>query len=449
MAKLIFFLLITISVISCAEPKAKPDKKVPVLKTLKTVKKIISTYDNVLNLTINLLNPKIKIDNFKLSPHLNTVYLVATGDIIPHGAVKQTARLGTLGYFKTPPDFTEMFKYVKPLITNSDIAFANLETPYEPDTFENMYKSIPYKFNLPLEMLKTLKDMGFTIFSIANNHMYDQGIDGLVSTVDILDKLHFKHIGANKDYKSAIKPVIIEKKGIKIGFVAFTTWINNDKNQFIPNQREGINNKKAPYLNLYYDKVAIKTIKELKKQVDFVVVSTHWGHEYHQKPSFEQKRKAKVFIKAGADLILGHHPHVLQPLVYKKGTWIIYSMGNFISNQFFDVRSHYTRHKKANREGIIYRFQLTRNKNGKVIIKEINYRPLYIYQKKLENNPLKLKEAYKIILKQPVKSSNEYKKIVNFIGPAKIRVQEFKKLSEDVIKMIIKFLKNTNFQFLP
>lgn len=444
MAKLILTLIIIFTMVSCIEPKSKPNNfkklKTSLSPSIKIKNKKISTYKNILNLTLRLLSTDIKFKEISLSPHLNIVYLVATGDIIPHGAVKQSARLGILGYFKVKPDFSNMFKGIKPLIKNSDIAFANLETPYEPDTFENMYKSVPYKFNIPLIMLKTLKNLGFTIFSIANNHMFDQGRDGLVSTVKILDNLHFYHIGANKTYELAIKPVIIKKKGIRIGFIAFTTWINNDENQFIPNQKEK-NNKNAPYLNRYYEKIAKDSIKKLRKQVDFLVVSTHWGHEYHKEASFEQKKKAKVFINAGADLVLGHHPHVLQPLVYKNGAYIVYSMGNFISNQFFDVRNRHARHKKVNREGIIYQFQLTRNKNNKVVIKEINYRPIYLYREKLMQNPLKIKEPYRILLKQPNKSSDEYKKIVKFIGPTKIKVQKLKILSKKVMVFISNILK--------
>jgi len=434
MVKLTGILIIFLIFHSCNNQIVKKEKILHKNKIIKKEKH--ASFQKIITLTTKILNTNIKVKDILLSPYLDTIYIVATGDIIPHGAVKQTGRLGIMGYFKKEPDFTNMFKGIKPLIENSDIAFANFETPYEPDTFENMYKSIPYKFNIPLKMIKTLKNTGFTIFSLANNHMYDQGVDGIASTIDILDKLHLKHIGANKTYKSAIKPIIIRKKGIKIGFVAFTTWINNDKNQFIPNQKEK-NNKKAPYINRYYEKTAIKTITELRKKVDFLIVSTHWGHEYHKEPSFEQKKKAKVFIKAGADLILGHHPHVLQPLVYKDGAYIVYSMGNFISNQFFDVKNRHARHKRANREGIIYQFQLIRNNNGKVIIKEINYRPIYIYQEKLKHNPLKLKEAYKIVLKQPKNSSNEYKKIVEFIGSTKIEVEKLEELSSKIIKFIL------------
>jgi poly-gamma-glutamate synthesis protein (capsule biosynthesis protein) len=294
--------------------------------------------------------------------------------------------------------------------------------------------------------------------------MYDQGTDGIKSTIDILDTLQFNHLGAAENYKNAIKPIIIEKKGIKIGFIAFTTWINNDKNhkdsencykhilvkthghasQQEKEKKKITKPKKAcidyPYINRYYDKVAKKSIEELRKKVDFLIVSTHWGHEYHKEPSFEQKRKAKIFIKSGADLILGHHPHALQPLVYKDGAYIVYSMGNFISNQFFDVRSKYSRHKNSNREGIIYRFSLERNKDKKVVIKEINYRPIYIYQEKLEKNPLKISESYKIQLKQPEKSSDEYKKLTAFIGPTKIKVKIMKNLITRRVKNLIDFI---------
>jgi len=449
MAKLIlFFILFLCFYSSCSSPK--PKKKALKLRALtetKTntknlIKKTIknSTFQNIKPLMNNILDKEVKITKIPFNKHLNTVYFVATGDIIPHGAVKKTGKLNKDGSFKKVPDFGDMFKGVKPLIKESDIAFANFETPYKPDTMENIYKSIPYKFNIPIKMIDSLKSLGFTIFSIANNHLYDQGVKGLSSTIDMMKKYQFLHIGAGKNYQDAIKPVIIEKKGMKIGFVAFTTWINNDKNKYTPFDKNSSNiNKNKPYINRYHKKVAIETIRKLRKKVDFLVVSTHWGHEYHENPSFEQKLKVKTFIKAGADLILGHHPHVLQPLEYNNGVYVIYSMGNFISNQFFDVRSKHSRHKKSNREGIVYRFELFRNDENKVAIKRIKYKPIYIYKDKFKSKLAKAK--YRILLKQPKESSKEYKKIVEFIGPTTINTEKMKKISKQIIKKLVLLVK--------
>ena len=375
-----------------------------------------------------------KIKEIPLSPYLDKLYITATGDIIPHGAVKKTGIINLSGE-KQEPSFKYITRQVKTIILDSDIAFANLETPYKPDKQENTYRSIPYKFNIPLAMLKEMKNTGFNIFSIANNHLYDQGIKGIVSTVEILKKLGLKFVGAGRNYNEATKPIIIQRKGFKIGFLAFTTWINNDKNSYIPTDKTK-QNKNAPYLNRYYDDIATRSIKDLKKKVDFVIVSMHWGHEYHKSPSYEQKRKAKIMIKAGADLILGHHPHVLQPIVYKKGSWIVYSMGNFISNQFFEVKNRHSKSKDSNREGIIYEINLIK-KNGKTEIKEIILHPLYLKREFLKNNPDKLKEPYKIYISALKPHEKKYKDIIKFIGPPKIYPEYLKNLSEKIIKYIL------------
>ncbi len=353
----------------------------------------------------------IVLDNIKLlleNKHINILTLIAVGDIIPHGMVKKTALLGE----KDKEEFNFIFKEVKDDIEDADLAFANLETPYLPASKELAYKSIPYKFNIPLAMLKTIKDIGFDILNLANNHMYDQGIKGIYSTIKILKKLDFKFLGIGKNYPLAIKPLIIKRKGIKIGILSFTTWINNDRNKFDPKNP----NKKfinRPYVNRYNPKVAMNSLKKLRKKVDFLIVSMHWGHEYHKDASYEQKKKAKLLLKYGADLILGHHPHVLQKGVLSKDKKLtIFSMGNFVSNQFFIVKNKHARHKNANREGVMWKISLKKDKK-KIKIDKINTIPTYIKREFIKKNDMK---NYRIYIHKAKKDEKEYKEIKKFLN---------------------------------
>jgi len=341
--------------------------------------------------------------------NLDILHFAAVGDILPHGMVKKTALLGKKGV----EDFDYLFRETKDDIKKADIAFGNLETPFYPTTKEMAYKSIPYKFNIPIKMLKTLKKVGFDILNIANNHLYDQGVKGIVTTVKELKKEGFLFSGAGRNYNEATKPIIFTKKGIKIGLISFTTWINNDKNKYDPlNPNKTL--KKRPYLNKYIPKETKKLVKKLKKEVDFVIVSMHWGHEYHKDPSFEQKKKVKLLFKAGADLILGHHPHVLQKTIYRADKKaVIYSMGNFVSNQFFIVRSRHKRNKFANREGVIWNIDIKKDKKSTKIIK-LEQIPLYLQKEELKP---KKENNYRIYIHKLEKKEKEYKSIYKFLKP--------------------------------
>lgn len=319
----------------------------------------------------------LMIDGIKtatLPEGLTTVTLIAAGDIIPHGKVKQSGL--TQKYTKKNPNFKFSFKEIAETIKDADIAFANLETPIRPD--QEQWRSIPFKFNTPIALVKTLKDVGFDLLNLANNHLYDQGVKGVSTTIDELNKLKIPFIGIGKNYRKAIKPVIIKKKGITFGFLGFTTLINNDLNNY--------SNRKKPFVNRFDTPSAVKMVQKLKKKCDLVIVSIHWGIEYHKKPSIHQKRYTKALFKAGASVILGHHPHVLQPIIYnqQKDQLVVYSLGNFLSNQFFPLRYKAARHKMANREGVMLQLSFA-PKNNTIALSGYKTFPTYIKKKPRKN----------------------------------------------------------------
>ena len=198
-----------------------------------------------------------------------------------------------------------------------DISMVNLEGPV---TRGGRKVEKEFNFKIPPKYLQTIVNGGIDIVSIANNHIFDFGSEGLIETIQFLDSVGIKHVGAGKGLEEARRPVIFELKGMRIGFLAYFGLGTFGANKNDP--------RVAPRLERYI----AEDIKKLKQEhlTDYVVVNFHWGIEKAIYPSEWQLKLAHRAIDAGADLIVGHHPHVLQGIErYKKGV-IAYSLGNFI-----------------------------------------------------------------------------------------------------------------------
>ena len=244
------------------------------------------------------------------------VMLVAVGDILMHQDV-QKAAIQNGG-------FESLWAEVTPLFQNADLVFGNLETPIAPLIGQ---PGQPYLFNAPAELAEALRRSGFTILSIANNHAYDQGTLGLVETQTRLEVAGLVAIGCGRNQLQALTPRILERNGIRIAFLAWTDLFNLHLN------REG----QGPWVNGMDEEQAGEAVRAARSQADVVVVSVHWGKEGRHEPTLRQRAVAAHLFAAGADLILGHHPHVLQPLEVSelggRRVAVAYSLGNFISNQ--------------------------------------------------------------------------------------------------------------------
>ncbi len=197
-----------------------------------------------------------------------------------------------------------MLKY----FANSDCVIGNLESPL---IYDNNNSHL-FTFAGNELFAGFLKDVGFNILSIANNHILEKGKEGFYSTLKALENNGLKAIGIDKQGISSIE--YIKKKGIVIGIAAFNAIHD------IPNP--------SLYAELTEESV-LKTINNMG-ETDFKVLVFHWGNEYVNIPSFEQIRLAYRFIDAGADIIIGHHPHVIQPVKRYKHGLIFYSLGNFL-----------------------------------------------------------------------------------------------------------------------
>ena len=186
-----------------------------------------------------------------------------------------------------------------------------------------------YSFNFPLSALDGLLFAGVDVVNLANNHIFDWGGVALCDTKKRLNKYGIGTIGAGCSYDEANAPYIREfDDGSSVGFLGYTS--------FYPN---GVAGDTYPGISDYSLEGMQKSISTLKDVVDVVFVSLHWGEEYQSKSNVEQQRVARALIDAGADVIVGHHPHVVQEVEEYNGGWIFYSLGNFIFDQYFSDKT--------------------------------------------------------------------------------------------------------------
>lgn len=257
---------------------------------------------------------------------------VGVGDIMSHTPQLPGAYIKETDSY----NFNPYFEPIKPYLVG-DWVMANLETPIAGKDYKNTgYPT----FNAPLELADALWQAGFNILSTANNHSLDKGEKGLLRTLENVRAVGFETVGTYSSEEEKQIPTIIEKNNIKMGFLSYTYGTNG-----IP-----IPAGKDYLVNLIDKELIINDIKQLKSAgAEVVTIAMHFGNEYQTKPTEEQKQLARDLIAAGADIIAGSHPHVLQPYEVftatdENGTQrdgvIIYSMGNFISNQRGDTKDY-------------------------------------------------------------------------------------------------------------
>ncbi len=214
------------------------------------------------------------------------------------------------------------FEDVSDIFRNSDIAFVNLETSVS-DRGESE-KSEGFGFRTEPKYLEVYTEAGIDIVSCANNHTRDYGMDALGDTFANLNQYGIDYVGAGTDTSDARKLVTYDINGVTIGFTALN-MINMDPTWYVKDDRAGINcidfADSEEYLNL---------IAQYDRQCDVLFVSVHWGVEYSHAITEEQEQFAHLLCDNGADIILGHHSHVLQPVEYYNGSMIFYSLGNFL-----------------------------------------------------------------------------------------------------------------------
>lgn len=240
----------------------------------------------------------------------------AVGDALIHGYVYMDARKSDGTY-----DFTSMFSHIKEITNDYDLAFYNQESSIGGSSLG--YSGYP-RFNSPQEIGENLVDLGFNLVALSNNHTMDKGVSGAKHSANFwANQKSVLSVGSYTSQEERDKVVVKEKNGITYTLLAYTTVTNG----LVP---------PAGYeylMNVYNEEQVKKDIAKVRDLVDVVMVSMHWGEEDIYSPNQSQQDQAKFLAGQGVDVVIGHHSHTVQPITFIDDTLVIYSLGNFISNQ--------------------------------------------------------------------------------------------------------------------
>lgn len=320
--------------------------------------------------------------NIPIEPEIHEVTLKAVGDIMFHEYQLSRSYNSETEQF----NFSDSFKNVKHYLTDADFTIGNLETTFAgPNGAHNFnvenwvagYSGYPC-FNTPDIAAANIKDVGFDLLTTANNHSLDSKLTGLIRTLDILDQNDLLHVGTYRTEEEANQIQTVDINGIKFSFISFTYAMNGFSP---PEEKEYIIN----YLDMYApekEKQMCDLVKKANEQnPDFIVVMPHFGNEYVEFPNSYQENLVDALFEAGASIIFGSHPHVLQPIEVREitrsdGTTskgiVIYSLSNFISSQKYELGVH----KDL---GVIMGLDFKKIEDQKATIEGISLVPTYTY----------------------------------------------------------------------
>ncbi len=354
-------------------------------------------------LAVNIFKGKVfEINATKIAnddSSVKNVTISAIGDIMAHDdQLKAQFDKDTNTY-----SFDNNFKYVKPYISKSDLAIGNLETTLAGPKAK--YSSFP-KFNSPDELADAIKNGGVDIVSTINNHTYDRGSDGVYRTLDVLNSKDIEHVGTQKndeDENFLIKDV----DGVKLGITAYSYGQVYGLN-INYNDLNNLNIFNSSYVDIAFNEIKDTLDVMNNKESDLQVVILHWGDEYTRQPNEFQKELAKKLCDYGVDIIIGSHPHMVQPIEMIKSdendneTLVIYSLGNFLSNQRNEILN-----KKYTEDGVIVNIGINKNLNtGETKISNVEYIPTWVNKYNNKNGKL----TYEII---PLINEKQFSKIDN------------------------------------
>lgn len=311
-----------------------------------------------------------------------TITISVVGDLMCHSPQFEYAKVG-----KDSFDFNPVYRNVKEHLETSDFTFGNLET-VTAGMQNGGYTGYPF-FNTPVEYLDALKSVGFDLLATANNHSLDRSEKGVLKTIEELNKRRIHYTGTYTSQKDRDSIRIFDINGFRIAFLAYSYGTNGVP---IPKGKDYL-------INLIEFNLIEQDIRSARnKNAEIVLVHFHFGEEYKREPVTFQQEVVNKTIQLGADIIIGGHPHVIQPLDFYKtnnanlDTGIVaYSMGNFFSNQR-------DRYKDA---GLILSMKLKKDfANNNINLSEVNYLPTWVFKGNTTNG-----REYVIIPSIPVNDS--------------------------------------------
>lgn len=283
----------------------------------------------------------------------NIIRLSAVGDILCGEEMLQDAYRQDLQTYSFEP----MFQNITSFIQRSDIILGTMETSFTANSYSGYGNR-----NSPKEFAQAVKNSGVNLVSISTNHSLDYGVEGLQETKDYLEELGFTTVGDRLDEKTIeIKTV----KDTRIAFLSYTYGVENQENK---------SQEELESLNIFNKEIAKEELEHANANAEFTIVIMHWGDDYANEPSQEQKEIAEFLIDNGADVILGNHPAVIQPMEIKQNkegdnVFIAYSLGNYISSI----------NNENSKVELVLNIELRkRGEDGKVVLSKVDYTPIYV-----------------------------------------------------------------------
>ncbi|MFF2484693.1 CapA family protein [Paenibacillus sp. NPDC058071] len=252
--------------------------------------------------------------------------------------------------------FDTLFENVSPYLKKADLAIGNLETNFASGVVKGRSAgSIGPRFTCPDSFAGTLKKAGFDVLVTANNHCLDYGVKGLMRTLRVLDQNGIAHTGTYRTRDDSRKYLVRKVGDFSIGILSYTTGTNRNP---VPSGKQWM-------IRRLWEKDIIRDLRAMKRKADFIIVYPHFGEEYRHSPNKRQQRLVRLMFKHGANLVLGSHPHVLQPAKLKSDRkFVIYSMGNFVCTRL--------RGNIYTQSGVIVEVDVRKDDKGRAVIDQVN-----------------------------------------------------------------------------
>ena len=311
--------------------------------------------------------PPVPVAPAPTLPLLRSARIRAVGDLITHQVQLDSARQADGSY-----DFHPQYARVAGALADADYTIANLETTIGRKD-NRAYSGFP-NFNTPDSLLDTLKDAGVDFLTLANNHILDRGFEGMTLTVDNVARRGFDYAGANRTPEEKARAVVVDAGGVRLGMLCYTEMTNGmpKKKDNSPARQYGVN-----YMADADFEADVRRLREAGAEV--VVALPHWGVEYRREPTERMQNDAQRLVAAGVDVVLGSHPHMVQPVTWVEAVTdsgetrrglVAYSLGNFISNQG----------KRYTDSGILLDFTLRERETGGFDVTDVRVMPTFCWR---------------------------------------------------------------------
>ncbi len=292
--------------------------------------------------------------------------LIATGDIISHGAVAQRAANAAKASGIEGWDFRPLFQLIKPILTGADLALCHLESPLSLNDDDLSFRGT---FRVPSSLADAIVDAGYDGCSLASNHALDSGASSVTSTLHHMRRVGLATAGM-ADAEEVIGPAWFTPGGIQVAHLSVTDLINGRDLPIDPPWM-------VPHLDV--DQVTADAREAKAAGAEFVILSIHWGEEYQADPTERQRSVAEHLLNAPeVDLVLGHHAHVVQPVVWRDGDAVAFGLGNLLTNQPGDEANPCGSCPPETQDGLLAWFQVSDEPGLGVRITDIGYTPTWV-----------------------------------------------------------------------